>query len=138
MPEWDAEVEVDASSTRLLGEGWDNSVWVVEDQWAFRFPRREVAVPLVARELAVLGLLAALVPVPVPAPWFVGEPSERFAWPFFGARLLGGLEVAEAALIDAERDALGAPLGTFLGVLHAPGTLAAVDPDGRLPVDPNR
>ena len=70
MPEWDADVDVDAglvhallgeqfpeldaSSARLLAEGWDNAVWVVEERWAFRFPRREIAVPLVARELAVL------------------------------------------------------------------------------------
>ncbi len=54
MPEWDPDVEVgealvralvaeqfpelDAASARLLGEGWDNSVWVVEEAWAFRFP----------------------------------------------------------------------------------------------------
>ena len=61
MPEWDADIvvdealvrallaeqfpELDASSARLLGEGWDNSVWVVEERWAFRFPRREIAIP---------------------------------------------------------------------------------------------
>ena len=53
---------------RLLGEGWDNSVWVVEERWAFRFPRREIAIAGVARELAVLPRLAPLLPVPIPAP----------------------------------------------------------------------
>ena len=68
MPEWDADFDVDealarslieeqfprldASSARLVGSGWDNAVWLVEEKWAFRFPRREIAVPLVARELA--------------------------------------------------------------------------------------
>jgi hypothetical protein len=69
VAEWDADVELDArlvrallaeqypdldaSSARLLAEGWDNAVWVVEERLAFRFPRREIAVPLVARELGV-------------------------------------------------------------------------------------
>jgi aminoglycoside phosphotransferase (APT) family kinase protein len=90
MPQWDADVEVgaelvqallaeqfpalDASSARLLAEGWDNSVWSVEERLAFRFPRRAVAAPLVERELVVLPLLAPLLPVEVPAPMFVGAP----------------------------------------------------------------
>ena len=84
VPEWDPDVEIDealvralladqfseldATSARLLGEGWDNSVWVVEEEWAFRFPRRAIAIPGVERELAVLPRLAPLLPVPIPSP----------------------------------------------------------------------
>ncbi len=84
MPEWEAEIaideglvrallsdqfpELDAASARPLAEGWDNSVWVVEDEWAFRFPRREIAIPGVERELEVLPRIAALLAVPVPVP----------------------------------------------------------------------
>ncbi|MCI0636004.1 MAG: phosphotransferase, partial [Actinobacteria bacterium] len=114
MPEWDAEVavdealvrallaeqfpELDSRSARLLGEGWDNSVWAVEEAWAFRFPRRQIAIPGVERELAILPRLAPLLPVPIPAPRFVGVPSDRFGWPFFGAPLLAGQEPADAEL----------------------------------------
>ena len=114
MPEWDAEVtvdgvlvrsllseqfpELDARSARLLGEGWDNSVWVVEESWAFRFPRRAIAIPGVEREISVLPRLAPLLPAPIPEPRFVGTPSERFPWPFFGAPLLAGREPADADL----------------------------------------
>jgi aminoglycoside phosphotransferase (APT) family kinase protein len=154
MPEWDPEVaidealvrklleeqfpELDAESARLLGEGWDNSVWVVEEQWAFRFPRRRIAIPGVERELAVLPRLAPLLPVPIPEPRFVGRPSELFRWPFFGAPLLPGVEPAEAELEESDRVNLGAALGRFLRALHAPDTLAAVDPERALPVDFNR
>lgn len=154
MAEWDAEVaidgalvrallgeqfpELDASSARLLGEGWDNSFWVVEEQWAFRFPRREIAIPGVRRELAVLPKLAPLLPVPIPEPRFVGARSARFPWPFFGAPLLVGREPADAGLDDDARAAFGAELGRFLRVLHAPETLDAVDPERALPVDFNR
>ena len=148
MPEWDAEVAVDdtlvralladqfpqldTASARLLGEGWDNSVWVVEEAWAFRFPRRGIAIPGVERELAVLPLLAPLLPVPIPEPRFVGVPSELFGWPFFGAPLLAGLEPADADLDDEAREELGAGLGRFLRVLHD------VDLGVDLPVDPIR
>ena len=130
--------ELDASSARLLGEGWDNSVWVVEERLAFRFPRREIAVPGLERELDVLPRLAGLLPVPVPLPIHVGRPSERFGRPFFGCRLLPGDEPGEAPPSEDGRVALGAALGRFLRVLHAPETRAAADPAGGLPVDPNR
>lgn len=154
MADWDAEVavdralvsallaeqfpELDAASARLLAEGWDYSVWSVEERWAFRFPRKQVAIPGVERELAVLPLLAPLLPVAVPAPRFLGEPSERFPWPFFGATLFAGVEPSEAELADADRIELGAQLGRVLLVLHAPETLAEVDAEHALPVDLNR
>ena len=154
MREWDAEVDVDetlvrvllaeqfsdldAASARLLGEGWDNSVWVVEEAWAFRFPRRGIAIPGVERELAVLPLLAPLLPVPVPEPRFVGVPSDRFPWPFFGAPLLAGHEPADAELSEVERVELGVALGAILRRLHAADTLDAIDPGRALPVDFNR
>src|SRR5262245_4092342 len=154
MPVWDAEVEIDetlvhtllagqfpdldVSSARLLGEGWDNAVWVVEERWAFRFPRPEIAIPGVERELAASPRLGTLLPMPIPVPTFVGRPSDDYPWPFFGAPLLRGQEAAEAGLGDDERVELGRALGRFLRVLHAPATLAQVDPGDALPLDPNR
>jgi len=154
VAEWDAEVAIDeelvrgllveqfpsldANSARLVGEGWDNAVWLVEEQWAFRFPRRQIAIPGVERELSVLPRLAPLLPVPIPEPRFVGMPSDRFSWPFFGAGLLPGRELADAELAENDRVELGAALGRLLRPLHAPETVARVDPEGALPVDFNR
>ena len=148
MADWDAEVvvdralvvallaeqfpELDASSARLLGEGWDNSVWVVEEKWAFRFPRRAIAAGLTAREVRVLLGLASLLPVPIPEPRFVGEPSGGYPWSFFGGALVEGHEVADADLSDADRETLGAELGRFLRALHD------VELAVELPEDPNR
>lgn len=153
MPEWDADFDVDealvrslieeqfpqldASSARFVGRGWDNAVWLVEETWAFRFPRREIALPLVARELAVLPLVAPLLPVPVPVPTFVGQETARFPRPFFAYRSLPGVEPADARLSEDERVSIGAELGRFLRVLHARETLEAVDPARALPVDVN-
>src|SRR5690606_16913832 len=52
-------------------------------------------------------------------------------WPFFGAELIRGSELADARLTEDDRCALGRPLGEFLRALHD----ARVEVD--LPEDPN-
>jgi aminoglycoside phosphotransferase (APT) family kinase protein len=151
MPEvWSAEEQVDETRARrlirarfpevaadevtLVSEGWDYAVFRVDGEWAFRFPRREVVVPGTEREIAVLPEIAARLPVDVPAPVFVGRPSDGFPWPWYGARYLRGVE---AAGLPVDPVALAAALR----VLHAPETLAEigdvlpVDPLGRVDMD---
>jgi aminoglycoside phosphotransferase (APT) family kinase protein len=149
MPEWNPEIELDEASVRALLEaqfpevslrglapfatGWDNALWVTGEGTAFRFPRRAIAVAGVERELAVLPALAPLLPLPIPVPEWVGRPSAAYPWPFFGARLLAGREIADADP-GGRGAALGAALGAFLRALHAPEVLEALG-DG-LPRDP--
>jgi aminoglycoside phosphotransferase (APT) family kinase protein len=149
--EWRAEVTVDAALVRRLlhdqfaelelrsleqlGEGWDNSVWLVDEQWVFRFPRREIAVPAVARQVALLPRLAPHLPLPIPEPFFTGVPGEGFPWPFFGAQLLRGREAAYASSSDGDRARAARPLGEFLRALHDPALLELPGVDA-LPVDP--
>ena len=150
MTEWDAEITVDrelarllireqfdklaVTELRLLGVGWDNTVYLVDDEWVFRFPRRAIAVDGIEREITVLLRLTAL-PLPIPTPQFVGARSAHYPWPFFGARYIAGAELSEAVVDDNQRDALGAPLGRFLRALHDPARLPALT--DLLPVDPN-
>lgn len=152
--EWAAEVAIDADvvrrvvgtqfpelaldSLRLIGEGWDNSVWLVDERWIFRFPRREVAVRPGELQVELLPVLGPLLPLPVPQPVFVGRPSEDFRWPFFGTPFLPGREVADVPLGDEDRARAALPLATFLRALHSPELLElpgvellSVDPMGR-------
>lgn len=146
MPVWSPEINVDeavvrrllgqfpeleARSPRKLAEGWDNSVWVVDERYAFRIPHRAVAIPGVERELAVLPKLAPFLPLPVPVPVFVGEPDDDFPWPFFGCELLPGTEAGDAGLDDEARIEVGLQLARFLRELHA------VELDVALPLDAN-
>jgi aminoglycoside phosphotransferase (APT) family kinase protein len=139
--EWSAELVVDAAvARRLIGgqfpdlrdaplafldAGWDQTVFLVDGRWAFRFPRRAIAVPGVRRELAVLPRLR--LPLPIPRPVYVGEPAEDFPWPWFGGPFIPGRE--PAGLSEEVRRKLGRPLGEFLRALHA-------DPGDGLPEDP--
>jgi aminoglycoside phosphotransferase (APT) family kinase protein len=116
-----------------LAVGWDNTVHLVDDRWVFRFPRRAIAVPAVVRECAVLPPIAPRLPLPVPVPVFVGRPSVDYPWPYWGARLVPGRELAVASPSEADRAPVAAALGAFLRALHDPA-LAAELPD--LPRDP--
>ena len=153
--QWEAEQPVSASlAAGLIGRqfprlrgapveplatGWDNTVYLVDGAWVFRFPRREIALPGIQREIAVLPLLAPHLPLPVPVPELVGRPSGAYPWPFWGARLVAGTELAEAELPDSERVRAGASVGAFLRALHDPGLVAVAGQAGpQLPDDPMR
>ncbi len=153
--QWEAEQPVSASLAaaliasqfpRLRGApveplatGWDNTVYLVGDEWVFRFPRRQIALPGIQREIAVLPLLAPHLPLPVPVPELVGAPSGAYPWPYWGARLVPGTELAEAGLPDGERVRAGASVGAFLRALHDPDLAAVAGQAGlRLPEDPMR
>jgi aminoglycoside phosphotransferase (APT) family kinase protein len=124
--------EIEQRSLRLLGQGWDNTMWLVDEQWAFRFPRRQMVIPGLENEMSYLPILAPLLPLQVPEPTLLGQPTESFGWPFYGAPFLPGCELAESALDDEARIALGRPLGEFLRALHS------LELDADLPVDPVR
>lgn len=150
--EWSAEVVVDrdlayrliagqfdalgSAELQLLSEGWDNTVWLVDRHWVFRFPRREVVIPGIRREMALLPRLAPLLPLPIPSPVFYGRPAMGYPWPFSGAALIPGMETADSRCGDGDRCRLARPLATFLRALHDDETAVTVDPAGELPTDP--
>ncbi|MCI0343414.1 MAG: phosphotransferase [Planctomycetales bacterium] len=136
MPEaWEPERVVDPSLARALigaafpelagagveplGVGFDNTAYLVGEEWVFRFPRRAVAVPWMEKEIRLLPAIAARLPLPIPVPERVGAPDARFPWPFAGYRVIPGRTADRAALGDAARASLAAPLGRFLRALHA-------------------
>jgi aminoglycoside phosphotransferase (APT) family kinase protein len=146
--EWDAEVRVDEAlarrligeqfpeleprELRLIGEGWDTMVWLVDGRWVFRFPRRTMVIPGLENEMRYLPGLSDRLPLAIPRPTYLGKPTDAYAWPFYGAPFLPGRELADAAPDDDLRLRLGRPLGEFLRALHS------VDLDAKLPVDPVR
>ena len=149
MAEWSAEITVapelarglireqfgELATTRLqlLGTGWDNTAYLVDDTWVFRFPRRAAAVPGIEREIAVLRRLTGL-PVAIPVPRFIGTGSSRYPWPFVGSRYIDGRELTDTTLSDAQRETVGTALGSVLRSLHHP---SRVEPLADvLPADP--
>lgn len=136
---------ISAERVELLGAGWDNTVYRVDGEWVFRFPRREIGARLIAIELAILPRIAGRLPAPIPNPVWAGEPTPDFPWPFAGYRYLPGEPASHLDLGDEGRAALAEPLGRFLAALHAlpieelvplglpRDTLGRLDLDRRIP-----
>jgi aminoglycoside phosphotransferase (APT) family kinase protein len=133
------------SRATLLGAGWDNTAFLVNEAYVFRFPRRQVAVDFITAETAVLPQLASRLPLAVPTPLFVGVPDSTFPWPFAGYRQLPGRTACEAHLSPSLRQANARPLARFLSALHSiphdeavgmgagPDRIARMDMSTRLP-----
>src|ERR1700676_2615249 len=132
---WTAEIEVSAALAQVLiesqfaelapiriaplGVGWDNTAYRVNGEYVFRFPRRQIAVELILTETRLLPLVAPRLSLPVPVPKFVGQPTERYPWPFSGYRMLAGRTACAAGMDDRQRIAAAEPLARFLAALHA-------------------
>ncbi|MGV9212485.1 aminoglycoside phosphotransferase family protein [Micromonospora sp. RB23] len=113
----------------ILANGWDNLVCRLGAELLVRLPRRAIAAELIAHEQRWLPELASGLPLPVPAPVRLGQPSGQYPWswsvvPFFPGRI-----VALSAPDDPSSAA--ATLGGFLDALHLPAPAEA-------PVNPVR
>lgn len=114
-----AAPELAGSEVEAFGAGWDNTAYLVDGTWLFRFPRRQLAAPFMETEIRVLPRLAARLSLRIPEPEYAGDPSEEYPWRYAGYRLLEG-EIAAEREIPAEALAVNAErLGALLAELHA-------------------
>lgn len=101
----------------LIGEGFDNMVYRVNERYVFRFPRRTIAVKLLERECNLLPELGrSALALDIPLPLFQGVPSPEFPWPFVGYGFLDGVPAytlsLEQRMLSVER------LAEFMKSLH--------------------
>ncbi|MCM3172565.1 phosphotransferase [Paenibacillus sp. MER 99-2] len=129
---WDAEWEVNEEQARTLigrqfpqlsskqvkrlGWGWDNTVFLIGEEYVFRFPRRTIAVGSIRMEGKLLPKLETYMTIPYPKPLFYGEASDEYPAPFLGyAYMPGDFPIG----LTEERRALSADtLAKFLRRLH--------------------
>jgi aminoglycoside phosphotransferase (APT) family kinase protein len=106
-----------------LGSGWDNFSFRLGSEHVVRLPRRSVAATLVENEARWLPTLATALPLPVPAPVFLGEPGRGYPWRWVISPWIGGGPVGDKGLLDAA----GATqdLAAFLAALHQPAPSSA-------------
>jgi aminoglycoside phosphotransferase (APT) family kinase protein len=110
--------DVYTDNAKYVGVGWDNVAILFDGRVLFRFPRSRGSAGMIEREIAVLPLIAPLLPVDIPAPSYVGAASREYPWIFAGYDLLEGTTACSAQLSDEARSALAEPLARFLRVLH--------------------
>jgi aminoglycoside phosphotransferase (APT) family kinase protein len=112
-----------------MGEGWDNVMYRLGDDYGVRMPRRSIAAPLVENEQRWLPVLAPTLPLAVPAPVRTGEPGHDYPWKWSIVPWFGGANAEDAALRDPFEAATS--LGWFVRALNVPA------PDG-YPFNPYR
>ncbi|MCW2930293.1 MAG: aminoglycoside phosphotransferase [Actinomycetia bacterium] len=112
----------------LGARGWDNQLWRLGDDLAVRLPwATQTADALLLKEYKWLPALAPRLPLAVPVPRRLGEPSQRFPRPWIVTTWVPG---TPADRVPATRGAQAADtLAAFLTALHQPAPAGA--PDGR-------
>lgn len=111
---------------RLGARGWDNQLWRLGDDLAVRLPwATGSADELLRKEYAWVPALAPRLPLPVPVPQRLGEPSDRFPRPWLITTWVPGTP-ADRAPVTRGPDAAES-LAAFLTALHrpAPGDVPA-------------
>lgn len=113
-----AQFGIEIKSCRLLGEGFDNAVFLLNGHLVFRFPRTRQAIGLLENEIRLLSALSPILTVPIPKPLFIGMAEEGYAAPFYGHEFLIGRTGCSVKLTVKEQHALAHDIGVFLHRLH--------------------
>jgi aminoglycoside phosphotransferase (APT) family kinase protein len=103
---------------RIVASGWDNVIARLGQDLCVRMPRRAVSAPLMQHEADWLPRPAATLPVDVPTPVAVGEPSINYPWTWLVCPWFEGRTLAEVAADD--RAVAATQLGAFVSALHRP------------------
>lgn len=111
FPEW---VHLPVRPVAL--SGWDNRTFHLGDDMSVRLPSAEGYALQVEKEHAWLPCLAPHLPVPIPEPLAMGQPTHEYPWPWSVYRWLPGEPVATAPIADRTR--LAVDLAAFLNVLY--------------------
>ncbi|PRY62345.1 aminoglycoside phosphotransferase family protein [Glycomyces artemisiae] len=97
-------------------QGWDNRTFRLGDELTVRLPTGPTYALAVAKEDRVLPLLAAHLPLPVPAPVATGAPSADYPHPWSVRRWLTGNTLQDS---DIDRTECARDLGAALTALRA-------------------
>lgn len=107
----------------FLAHGWDNELFRIGRSRVGRFPRRELAADLVKNEARWLPTFADRLPLPIPAPTFLGAPGDGFPWCWVLTPWIEGVSAATVDDLDLEECAR--QIGDFLQALHQPAPAEA-------------
>ncbi|MDA1362132.1 aminoglycoside phosphotransferase family protein [Glycomyces luteolus] len=113
---------------KAVDGGWTNQMWRLGPDLAVRIPRTEEAPELLEREHNRLPDLASRLPLPIPVPTRLGQPSERFPHSWLITTWVHGTPADIAPIADAESATV---LAEFLTALHTEGPADTPANDGR-------
>ncbi len=127
--------ELAPHSLELLGAGWDNTAWLVNQTYVFRFPRRQLGAECLQTEVAVLPRIADRLPRPISAPTLIGQPAGDYPWLFAGYPLLPGQPGRRCFFeVDGETEEAVLHLAGFRALDHTLSLLHYADETGNDPL----
>lgn len=100
----------------LLASGWDNSMYRLGTDHLIRLPRRQLGADVIKHEQRWLGQLSQDLPMPIPVPTHVGEPSDGFPWTWSIVPWIAGVS-GDTEPLDADQAMV---MAEFLRKLHQP------------------
>lgn len=98
-------------------DGWDNTTFRLGDELSVRLPSADMYVAEIEKEHRWLPVLAPQLPLPIPEPVALGEPTSEFPRPWSIYRWIEG-EYATAERV-ADLTGFAADLAGFLNALYA-------------------
>ncbi|MDP6663055.1 MAG: phosphotransferase [SAR202 cluster bacterium] len=115
----DRAPNIEIRTCKSIVEGWDSHVLEVNGELIFRFPRWPSAAQNVEKEIALLPLLAAALPVQVPKFDLVVRDRPDGPVVFTGYDMIQGEPLSEAVLQSpSKRRSLARDIGELLTALH--------------------
>lgn len=102
-----------------LDEGWDNTAFLVNHQFIFRFPHRPFGVKCMENEIALLPKLKPHLSFNASIPVYIGESCEAFPYPFAGYPMIHGRPLCDATDHLVDNIDFAKHLAMWLRQLHA-------------------
>jgi aminoglycoside phosphotransferase (APT) family kinase protein len=128
--------EINIDSFKYLGEGWDNKVYLINNELVFRFPRRhDCAIACMQKEIGIMSQLARHLPVAVSFPIHIGQACDEYPHPFAGFHYLQGKAINEIGLESLVDGDFPEKYAEFLKALHS---VPIENIDAEIPDDPQK
>lgn len=108
--------DIHITEIECIGEGFDNTVFKINKDLLMRFPRRDIAVPLIELEKKLLPQIERHIKIKTTIPTLFGKPSTHFPWPFLGYNFIYGK--SPTCLSVEDRKNMVEPLALFIRNLH--------------------
>lgn len=89
------QTSLKVTSIENFGEGWDNIAYLVNKEYIFRFPRREMGVDCIKNEISILPYIKTKVSFPFSYPQYIGKETEKYRSPFAGYKMLEGIPLCD-------------------------------------------